>query len=271
MFTFTKLAILSVAFVGSVNGATHSTRHRRHTGTNYLQRDDNATHVFEKRFDNARMTFYETGMGACGKTNSDGDFIVALNSQQFAGGSHCFETITISYQGKTTQATIMDECPGCPYAGLDLSPGLFSFFASQDAGVINAAWDFGSGAAQSKPSPTTKASPTTEVKTTKTPDPTPTPTPTPSPTTVEEKTSSFSSKQSSSFSSSSSSESSSSASSSSVAEISSSSATSSSAGASASASASASPSASVTTGNIDAISNGFVQLLLVAVAGAGSK
>ena len=77
MFAFAKLVVLSVALVGAVNGATHSARHRRHAGTNYLGRSDsdNETHVFEKRFDNARMTFYEAGMGACGKTNNDGDYV----------------------------------------------------------------------------------------------------------------------------------------------------------------------------------------------------
>lgn len=75
MFAFTKLVVLSVALAGAVNGATHSTRHRRHAGTSFLQHDDNSTHTFEKRFDNARMTFYEAGLGACGKYNNDGDYV----------------------------------------------------------------------------------------------------------------------------------------------------------------------------------------------------
>lgn len=29
--------------------------------------------------------------------------------QQYAGGAHCFEMITIQYQGKTCQAQIVDE------------------------------------------------------------------------------------------------------------------------------------------------------------------
>ena len=52
------------------------------------------------------------GLGACGKVNKPSDFIVALNQAQFGSGypgPHCFETITITYGGKTAQATIMDE------------------------------------------------------------------------------------------------------------------------------------------------------------------
>ncbi|TFK27322.1 hypothetical protein FA15DRAFT_551915, partial [Coprinopsis marcescibilis] len=88
-----------------------------------------------KRFDNARMTFYDAGLGACGRVNTNSDF-------QWAGGAHCFQQVTISFGGKRATATIMDLCPGCPYGGLDLSRGLFSFFASQDVGVISASWDF---------------------------------------------------------------------------------------------------------------------------------
>ncbi|KAI0315843.1 hypothetical protein OF83DRAFT_1032517, partial [Amylostereum chailletii] len=55
---------------------------------------------------------------------------------------HCGGSITISYGGKTAQATIVDECPGCPYGGLDLTEGLFSYFASTDKGVLSGTWSF---------------------------------------------------------------------------------------------------------------------------------
>ncbi|KAH8117486.1 hypothetical protein DFH11DRAFT_1724479 [Phellopilus nigrolimitatus] len=57
----------------------------------------------------ARFTFYQTGLGACGGTNKPHDFIVALNAKQWDGGKHCYEMITISYNGKTTKAQIVDE------------------------------------------------------------------------------------------------------------------------------------------------------------------
>jgi hypothetical protein len=56
------------------------------------------------------------------------------------------------------------QCPGCPYGGLDLTEGLFKFFADESAGIIYGEWDFG-GAPAPAPSPT----------------PTPTPTPPPPP------------------------------------------------------------------------------------------
>ncbi|KAF9241353.1 hypothetical protein BU15DRAFT_73480 [Melanogaster broomeanus] len=49
--------------------------------------------------------------------------IVALNSAEYSGGAHCFEMITITINGKSTQAQITDECPGCATGGLDLKSG----------------------------------------------------------------------------------------------------------------------------------------------------
>ncbi|TFY72337.1 hypothetical protein EVG20_g668 [Dentipellis fragilis] len=117
---------------------------RRHPGVSAVE--SRSMSQLTKRFDNARFTFYADGLGACGKTNAPGDFIVALNSAQYAGGSHCFESITITANGKSTQASIVDECPGCPFGGLDLSEGLFKFFASESVGVLTGSWEFGSGA-----------------------------------------------------------------------------------------------------------------------------
>ncbi|EIM90924.1 uncharacterized protein STEHIDRAFT_49221 [Stereum hirsutum FP-91666 SS1] len=65
-----------------------------------------------------------------------------LLEQQYGSGGYCGDSITISYQGKSTSATIVDECPGCPYGGLDLSPSLFSYFADESVGVIYADWSF---------------------------------------------------------------------------------------------------------------------------------
>ncbi|KAJ7632446.1 expansin family protein [Roridomyces roridus] len=84
------------------------------------------------QFPNTRWTFYSTGLGACGKTNQDSDF----NFGTAYPSPDCFKMITMTYGGKTTQAQIVDACPGCPPNGLDLSPGLFSFFADQGLGVI---------------------------------------------------------------------------------------------------------------------------------------
>ncbi|KAJ7685011.1 RlpA-like double-psi beta-barrel-protein domain-containing protein-containing protein [Mycena polygramma] len=125
----------------------------------------------DKRTSNARWTFYSTGLGACGGYNSDSDFIVALNQQTFGysyPSQYCYKMISMTYNGKTTQAQITDSCPGCPVGGLDLSPGLFSFFASQDEGVIYGSWEFVDGSGGGGDTTTTKKTTTTTHHTTPT-------------------------------------------------------------------------------------------------------
>ncbi|KAJ8295489.1 Allergen Asp f 7 [Rhodotorula toruloides] len=96
-----------------------------------------------------RATFFDPGLGACGTHSSSSDFMVALNEAQYgdlgAVSKWCFQTITISYGGKSAQAQILDACPGCPYGGLDMSPALFQYFASPSVGVFYMTWSPGSG------------------------------------------------------------------------------------------------------------------------------
>jgi len=85
------------------------------------------------------FTFYDPGLGACGGTNSDNDFVVAMNVPEFNGGESCNKEITIIYNGKTAKAQVVDECMHCAYGGLDLSRGLFYFFADESQGVVHGA------------------------------------------------------------------------------------------------------------------------------------
>ncbi|KAK8869847.1 hypothetical protein IAR55_000415 [Kwoniella newhampshirensis] len=108
---------------------------------------------------NGRATFYDVGLGACGGYNVASDYIVAQNSAQYGGGypgPNCGKSITISYNGKTAVATIQDECPTCPYGGLDMSRGLFDHFASEDVGQFYMTWWYNDGSNdQPAPQPTT--------------------------------------------------------------------------------------------------------------------
>jgi len=165
--TSLSLASLTVTLVS----AEHHGSKRNHAAVGISKREETESSMF-KRDGGAQFTFYQDGLGACGKTNKPSDFIVALNSQQFDGGSHCFETISITIGGKTNQATIVDECMGCGFNNLDFSQGLFDFFGSEAAGILYGSWSFGSGDPQPSSSPS--PSPTPKAK------PSPTPSPKPS-------------------------------------------------------------------------------------------
>ncbi|KAI0086315.1 RlpA-like double-psi beta-barrel-protein domain-containing protein-containing protein [Irpex rosettiformis] len=180
--TLVQAAVLSLALPFAAHGAKHEgSLARRHHNLALQARGE---------FDNARFTFYDVGLGACGLFNSPSDFIVALNSVQFDESSgypakNCFRMVTIEVNGKTAQAQITDECPGCPDRGLDFSRGLFDHFASEDAGVLNGKWWFNDDApaapAPPKPTPTPPPPPPPPPKPTPTPEPTTTWTPPPPP------------------------------------------------------------------------------------------
>lgn len=135
----------------NMHGSPWSRRHTPNADVAAVQRNT----ALEKRFDGVRLTNYAAGLGACGVVNVASDFIVALNVAQFDNGAHCFETITLTVNGKVTQATIMDECIACPFGGLDLTTGLFGFFGPISLGVLTGSWVFGGAAPTS-----TKSTPT---------------------------------------------------------------------------------------------------------------
>lgn len=83
---------------------------------------------------------------------------------------YCGKSITITCNGKTTSAVVVDkvnflghpiyrllalslplQCPGCPFGGLDMTQGLFEFFASLGTGVIYGTWSEGGGNAPQAP------------------------------------------------------------------------------------------------------------------------
>ncbi|KAI5119460.1 hypothetical protein M0805_007194 [Coniferiporia weirii] len=99
----------------------------------------------QKRVDDAQLTFYDIEVGiptACGAFYQNSDFVVALDIDLYGTGQDSFRTITITAEGKTATAQIVDECPTCPNGGLDLTEGLFSFFADLSAGVLTGSWNF---------------------------------------------------------------------------------------------------------------------------------
>lgn len=96
-------------------------------------------------------TYYETGLGACGITNSDTDLIAAVSWELFDSypgydgvnpntNPVCGKQVTASYQGKTTTVTITDRCTGCSLTDLDFSPSAFTDLANESLGRIGITW-----------------------------------------------------------------------------------------------------------------------------------
>lgn len=138
---------------------------KRHNALAQRKRDDVSLVKRGQDFSNVRATWYQTGLGGCGIWNNPSDYIVALNFRMFGPnypGPQCFKKIKISYGGKTAIAQITDACEACPgNGGIDMSEGLFRYFADPAGGVISVDWSYvdgdeGGGDPAPKPKPTTK-------------------------------------------------------------------------------------------------------------------
>ncbi|KAK4131313.1 hypothetical protein BT67DRAFT_388670 [Trichocladium antarcticum] len=100
---------------------------------------------------NSKFTWYNTGLGACGQSHSDGEHVIAMSAVNFDphtpngnpnNNALCGRRIRASYNGRSVVVTVVDRCPGCPEHGLDLSPGAFQQLADLGTGVIQGSWEW---------------------------------------------------------------------------------------------------------------------------------
>ncbi|KAI0330553.1 hypothetical protein GY45DRAFT_1323494 [Cubamyces sp. BRFM 1775] len=93
-------------------------------------------------------TYYATGLGACGITNHDSDYIAAVSHLLFDNypgydGANpnnnpvCNRKIKATYQGKSVTITVTDRCTGCAVTDLDFSPSAFSQLADFAVGRLH--------------------------------------------------------------------------------------------------------------------------------------
>ncbi|KAI0267243.1 RlpA-like double-psi beta-barrel-protein domain-containing protein-containing protein [Russula aff. rugulosa BPL654] len=87
-------------------------------------------------------TRYTSGPGACGNTNSADQPVVAIPTGIFSNRAHCNQQVTITYAGKSVQATVVDECQHCGAQDIEISPVAFQQLTGQNGGVANVTWGF---------------------------------------------------------------------------------------------------------------------------------
>ncbi|KAF5385560.1 hypothetical protein D9757_006736 [Collybiopsis confluens] len=137
-FPLTKATLTTVAVVSSVA---------------YLALPSNATPIDSSTIaaratQTGDGTFYGTGLGACGITNTDSDLIAAMafaTFDSYPGATAnpntnpiCNKKVTASYQGKSVTVAITDRCAGCAGAAdLDFSPAAFNQLADPAVGRIH--------------------------------------------------------------------------------------------------------------------------------------
>lgn len=93
-------------------------------------------------------TYYATGLGACGITNHDTDYIAAVSHLLFDAfpgyddvnpnaNPICNRKVQISYQGKSVSVSITDRCEACALTDLDLSVSAFKQIADPSVGRLS--------------------------------------------------------------------------------------------------------------------------------------
>ncbi|KAF9254234.1 hypothetical protein L218DRAFT_886719, partial [Marasmius fiardii PR-910] len=91
-------------------------------------------------------TFYTPGLGACGRTNNANELVAAAAAQVFDtfpghtsnpnNNPICGKKAVVTFGGKSVTVTIVDRCPGCGSAGIDLSPAAFQQLAPLSQGRL---------------------------------------------------------------------------------------------------------------------------------------
>ncbi|KDQ18216.1 hypothetical protein BOTBODRAFT_171877 [Botryobasidium botryosum FD-172 SS1] len=106
----------------------------------------------ETRANSGRATYFYPGLGACGKTNGNGDYIVAVSKllyDSYPGHTAnpnnnpvCGRKIKASYGGKSVTVTVADRCESCAFNDLDFSPTAFQQLQPLSVGLFTVSWDW---------------------------------------------------------------------------------------------------------------------------------
>ncbi|CAG8652610.1 9169_t:CDS:1 [Funneliformis mosseae] len=95
-------------------------------------------------------TFFDTGLGACGRVSNNGELIFALPSVMFdpsPGGNpnnnpNCGRLATVTRGANSVTVMCVDRCVGCKSGDIDLSPAAFNQIANPDEGRVLVSWSF---------------------------------------------------------------------------------------------------------------------------------
>ncbi|CAG8523863.1 5482_t:CDS:2 [Ambispora gerdemannii] len=93
-------------------------------------------------------TYYNPGLGSCGKNSANTDMVVAINKPQWGNPANpnknkiCGKKIRVKGPIGSVTAKLVDMCPECPYGNLDLSPSAFDKIAKRSAGRVRVTWKY---------------------------------------------------------------------------------------------------------------------------------
>ncbi|KAL9932953.1 hypothetical protein V8E36_008208 [Tilletia maclaganii] len=145
--TVALLSLLSASAFAQHRSKAHKHQHKVKVKTHATSAASS-----EDEIHTGKGTFYNVAANevACSGYYKPSEFVVALNQDQYGSlNSHsrwCNRRILIKSHGKSAVARIVDACPrsktNCHMGALDMSKGLFEWFAKPTVGVIDIEWHF---------------------------------------------------------------------------------------------------------------------------------
>ncbi|RFU76252.1 rare lipo a [Trichoderma arundinaceum] len=89
------------------------------------------------------ITWYNTGLGACGQYNNDGELVAAVSHSLFDREHPCGRKLRINYKGRSVVVKVVDRCGGCAENDVDLSPVAFrKVIGELGVGRATATWNW---------------------------------------------------------------------------------------------------------------------------------
>ncbi|KAM0262758.1 hypothetical protein ACHAQJ_001552 [Trichoderma viride] len=89
------------------------------------------------------ITFYNTGLGACGHVNNDNELVAAVAQSVFNRMHPCGHKIRIKYKGRSLVVTVVDSCSACAENDVDITPAAFrNIIGDLGIGRAKADWDW---------------------------------------------------------------------------------------------------------------------------------
>ncbi|KAH6610011.1 expansin-like protein [Trichoderma cornu-damae] len=89
------------------------------------------------------ITWYNTGLGACGHNNNDGELVAAVSHSLYDRERPCGRKLRVTYKGRSVVVTVVDRCDGCAENDVDLSPAAFrNVIGDMGIGRATANWNW---------------------------------------------------------------------------------------------------------------------------------
>ncbi|KAJ5951919.1 Barwin-related endoglucanase [Penicillium vulpinum] len=150
IFARKAIAMIVLLFMGLAVGAPMDSNEAitSHDPSNPSQGNNTYSPIVGQAY-GGDLTWYETGLGACGWYNNGGDYVCAVSRIVFdhanvdGNPNHnplCGRRIHIQRGGNGIDVTLVDRCEGCAEFDIDVTRSVFQQLGNLDEGRVHTEW-----------------------------------------------------------------------------------------------------------------------------------